>query len=317
MSEEISSHHPVPHIEVVNEIQIVVSNKKDNLPRSSCVSVTTPNDNKDIRKCISSRSSKTDITVTTPTTATLDTTTKQVTTKNERRTSKGEKEKSDSGSICVCGKLLKRVKELLEAKETKTKKNEEDEIILPVRYYPESLSALSSATSFSEQEIKKMYRSFKASCPTGFIKEDTFKDIYSQFFPFGVSTAQYAHYVFNSIDRDSNGSVSFEEFVLNLSTLSRGSLDEKLKWTFQLYDVNGDGFISREEMTEVMTSVYELMGKVPEGCKEENQIKEKVDNVFKKMDMNADDKISLDEFLISCHKDDGILRSIAVFQTIF
>lgn len=27
---------------------------------------------------------------------------------------------------------------------------------------------------------------------------------------FTVSTAQYAHYVFNSIDRDSNGSVSFE-----------------------------------------------------------------------------------------------------------
>lgn len=122
MSEEISSHHKVPHIEVVNEIQIVVSNKKDsNLPRSSCVSSTTPNDNKDIRKCVSSRSSKTDLTVTTPTTATLDTTTKQVTTKNERRTSKGEKEKSDGGTICVCGKLLKRVKELLEAKETKTK----------------------------------------------------------------------------------------------------------------------------------------------------------------------------------------------------
>lgn len=27
---------------------------------------------------------------------------------------------------------------------------------------------------------------------------------------FAVSTSQYAHYVFNAIDRDSNGSVSFE-----------------------------------------------------------------------------------------------------------
>lgn len=34
-------------------------------------------------------------------------------------------------------------------------------------------------------------------------------------------------------------------------------------------------------MTEVMTSVYELMGKVREGCKEENQIKTKVENMFK------------------------------------
>lgn len=80
--------------------------------------------------------------------------------------------------------------------------------------------------------------------------------------------------------------------MLNLSTLSRGSLDEKLKWTFQLYDVNGDGFISREEMTEVMTSVYELMGKVPEGCKEENQIKEKVENTFKVNASNFHDIMS-------------------------
>jgi 50S ribosomal subunit-associated GTPase HflX len=121
MSEEISQQQPersvIPHIEVVNEIQIVVSNKRDNVPRSSCAVTTTPNDSKDARKCVSSRSSKTDITATT---ATLDTTTKQVTIKNERRASKGEK--SEGGStICVCGKLLKRVKELLEAKETKAK----------------------------------------------------------------------------------------------------------------------------------------------------------------------------------------------------
>lgn len=66
-----------------------------------------------------------------------------------------------------------------------------------------------------------------------------------------------------------------------MSTLSRGSLDEKLEWTFQLYDVNGDGYISKEEMTEVMTSVYELMGKISEGCKEESQIKAKVESMFK------------------------------------
>lgn len=112
----------IPHIEVVNEIQIVVSNKRDN-PRSLNL-VTTPNDSKDIKKCVSSRSSKTDLTaITTPTTATLDVTSKNVMiAKNEKRLSKSgsEKEKSETGStICVCGKLLKRVKELLEAKETK------------------------------------------------------------------------------------------------------------------------------------------------------------------------------------------------------
>lgn len=63
--------------------------------------------------------------------------------------------------------------------------SEEEDIVLPVRYYPESLSSLCKATRFSEDEIKRMYRSFKSQCPTGFICEDTFKEIYSQFFPFG------------------------------------------------------------------------------------------------------------------------------------
>lgn len=116
-------HAAIPHIEVVNEIQIVVG-KREN-PRSLNV-VPTPNDSKDIKKCVSSRSSKTDLTaITTPTTATLEVTSKNVTVaKNEKRLSKSgsENEKSETGStICVCGKLLKRVKELLEAKETKAK----------------------------------------------------------------------------------------------------------------------------------------------------------------------------------------------------
>lgn len=102
----------IPQIEVVNEIQIVV-NKKDNQRNA-----TTPSDSKDIKKCISSRSSKTDLTtVTTPTTATLDTTTKHVTIKNGRRTSRDKEKGETNSTICMCGKLLKRVKGLLDKKE--------------------------------------------------------------------------------------------------------------------------------------------------------------------------------------------------------
>jgi len=113
---QISKHQQkqraaIPQIEVVNEIQIVVDKKTQ---RS--LNVTTPSDSKDIKKCVSSRSSKTDITaITTPTTATMETS-KTVTIKNGRRSSR-DKDKSESSSICVCGKLLKRVKGLLEKKE--------------------------------------------------------------------------------------------------------------------------------------------------------------------------------------------------------
>lgn len=53
---------------------------------------------------------------------------------------------------------------------------------LPPRYRPESISSLCQITRFSEEEVKRLYRGFKAECPSGVVREDTFKLIYSQFF---------------------------------------------------------------------------------------------------------------------------------------
>ncbi|MGH0129740.1 UNVERIFIED_CONTAM: hypothetical protein FKN15_039720 [Acipenser sinensis] len=82
-------------------------------------------------------------------------------------------------------------------------------------------------------------------CPSGVVNEETFKAIYSQFFPQGDSTT-YAHFLFNAFDTDHNGSVSFEDFVSGLSILLRGSVQEKLNWAFNLYDINKDGYVTKE-----------------------------------------------------------------------
>ncbi|XP_017851884.1 Kv channel-interacting protein 4 isoform X2 [Drosophila busckii] len=195
--------------------------------------------------------------------------------------------------------------------------SELEEFETPARYRPDSLSALSRATRFSEDEIKRIYRGFKAECPTGVVKEDTFKVIYSQFFPQGANPTLYAHYVFNTLDQDHSGIVSFEDFVQGLSILSRGSVEEKLRWTFSLYDINGDGFITREEMTDIVTAIYELMGRLPDECPEEEKIKGKVEHIFQKMDINRDGVVTMEEFLEACRNDEAISRSMSVFESAF
>lgn len=72
----------------------------------------------------------------------------------------------------------------------------------------------------------------------------------------------------------------FQDFVTGLSILSRGSIDEKLRWTFSLYDINGDGCITREEMTDIVTAVYELMGKFADPNLDREGVREKVDRMF-------------------------------------
>ena len=54
-------------------------------------------------------------------------------------------------------------------------------------------------------------------------------------------------------------STEFVSFVV--SVIGKGSFDEKLRWVFNLYDLNGDGNISRDEMTEIVTSLYDMVGK--------------------------------------------------------
>ncbi|XP_033239443.1 Kv channel-interacting protein 4 isoform X3 [Drosophila pseudoobscura] len=216
-------------------------------------------------------------------------------------------------------RLISYLRNLFQGSTTQTD-SELEEFETPARYRPDSLSALSRATRFTEDEIKRIYRGFKAECPTGVVKEDTFKVIYSQFFPQGGSCANptlYAHYVFNTLDQDRSGIVSFEDFVQGLSILSRGSVEEKLRWTFSLYDINGDGFITREEMTDIVTAIYELMGRLPDEYPEEEKIKGKVEQIFQKMDINRDGVVTLEEFLEACRNDDAISRSMSVFDTSF
>ena len=46
-----------------------------------------------------------------------------------------------------------------------------------------------------------------------------------------------------------------QDFALGLSVLVKGSEEETLRWTFNMYDLNGDGVITRDEMEDVVASV--------------------------------------------------------------
>ncbi|XP_041369088.1 Kv channel-interacting protein 4-like isoform X1 [Gigantopelta aegis] len=184
-----------------------------------------------------------------------------------------------------------------------------------VRYKPEGIDVLCRNTKFSRKELQIMYRGFKQECPTGIVNEDTFKEIYGQFFPHG-DASDYAHYVFKTFDHDNNGSVSFEEFVMGLSVLSRGSLQDRLQWAFNLYDINGDGIITKDEMLDIVSAIYDMMGRYTEPMIDDSSAKEHVERIFKKMDMNRDGVISLEEFMDTCRRDENITKGMAIFDTV-
>lgn len=178
---------------------------------------------------------------------------------------------------------------------------------------PEGLDPLLQTTRFTRRELQVLYRGFKNECPSGLVNEETFKTIYSQFFPQGDSST-YAHFLFEAFDTHKNGSVSFEDFVMGLSIILRGSITEKLNWAFNLYDLNKDGCITKEEMTDIMRSIYDMMGTCTYPSIHDNTPKEHVENFFQKMDRNNDGVVTIEEFLESCQKDENIMQSMHLFD---
>uniref|UniRef100_A0A8C7V8Y7 EF-hand domain-containing protein n=1 Tax=Oncorhynchus mykiss TaxID=8022 RepID=A0A8C7V8Y7_ONCMY len=178
-----------------------------------------------------------------------------------------------------------------------------------VRHQPEGLQQLQAQTQFTRKELQSLYRGFKNECPSGLVDEETFKTIYSQFFPQGDATT-YAHFLFNAFDMDRNGSIRFEDFVIGLSVLLRGSETEKLQWAFNLYDINRDGCITKEEMLAIMTSIYDMMGRYTSPSVRDDDPSEHVDKFFQKMDRNRDGVVTIDEFIETCQK-------VNTFSTIF
>uniref|UniRef100_A0A6Q2YFK3 EF-hand domain-containing protein n=1 Tax=Esox lucius TaxID=8010 RepID=A0A6Q2YFK3_ESOLU len=184
-----------------------------------------------------------------------------------------------------------------------------------VRYQPEGLEQLQSQTKFTRKELQSLYRGFKNECPSGLVDEETFKTIYSQFFPQGDATT-YAHFLFNAFDMDRNGAIRFEDFVIGLSVLLRGSDTEKLRWAFNLYDINKDGYITKEEMLAIMTSIYDMMGRYTSPSVRDDDPSEHVEKFFQKMDRNRDGVVTIDEFIETCKKDENIMASMQLFENV-
>uniref|UniRef100_A0A8C4HFT4 EF-hand domain-containing protein n=1 Tax=Dicentrarchus labrax TaxID=13489 RepID=A0A8C4HFT4_DICLA len=196
-----------------------------------------------------------------------------------------------------------------------------------VCHRPEGLDQLEAQTNFSKRELQVLYRGFKNECPSGIVNEETFKQIYSQFFPHGASVltsvsssptdaSTYAHFLFNAFDSAHTGSIKFEDFVTALSILLRGSVTEKLQWTFNLYDINRDGYINKEEMTDIVRAIYDMMGKYTYPVLKNDAPKQHVEAFFQKMDKNRDGVVTLDEFILSCQEDENIMRSLQLFENV-
>uniref|UniRef100_A0A915IE44 EF-hand domain-containing protein n=1 Tax=Romanomermis culicivorax TaxID=13658 RepID=A0A915IE44_ROMCU len=152
---------------------------------------------------------------------------------------------------------------------------------IPTWIPPENLDVLCSTTNFSRKELQFLYRNFKNHSHRGYISLERFKMIFGHFFSRGDSSG-YAALVFNAFDVDRDGNLTFQEFVDVSSKLLRGSTEEKLEWIFRLYDVDDKGYLSENDLENVVNCIFHLSGNMPDDCQMQRAlVKNTVTNLFR------------------------------------
>lgn len=142
---------------------------------------------------------------------------------------------------------------------------------------------------------------------------------------FGITNEKIIEGLYRVFDFAGNNLITEPEWIRGLSLFVRGKFEERLQVVWQVYDTNEDGMISREEMYTLLQDC--LVKTKADDNDTEEAVKDLVEMLFRKLDMNHDGKVDKEDFWAAVKEDNLLLeccgqvfpsqRHVDVFEATF
>ncbi|XP_028301977.1 guanylyl cyclase-activating protein 1 [Gouania willdenowi] len=162
----------------------------------------------------------------------------------------------------------------------------------------------SSMKEMQACESHQWYRKFMTECPSGLLTFYEFKKFFGLRNLTEASNA-YVMTMFSTFDMNDDGFIDFMEYVAALSLVLKGGVQQKLRWYFKLYDIDGSGCIDRDELLLIFRSIEAING-IPTDLSAEDF----TNMVFDKIDINGDGELSYEEFMEGVQNDEMLLATL-------
>lgn len=168
---------------------------------------------------------------------------------------------------------------------------------------------------FSKQECERLlqlYKEFvqKSEAKTfkgrSGIDRHKFRDILHQHFH--MTDDVLMDKVFRAFDQDNDSFINEDEWVVGMSTFLKGTTDEQARFCFCVYCTRGDeGHITRDDMYALMR---QALIHSPQEEEVEDNLKDLVDILLKKLDFDHDNRVTLDDYVKAIRSESLLMEAL-------
>ncbi|XP_034142214.1 NADPH oxidase 5 isoform X2 [Drosophila guanche] len=134
------------------------------------------------------------------------------------------------------------------------------------------------------------------------IRREEFQKIVTSKNPF------FTERVFQIFDKDNSGSISLQEFIDAIHQFSGQSADDKIRFLFKVYDIDGDGLIQHKELHDVIRHCIKENGMEFS----EDQIEDLTSAMFEDADPHNSGEITYEALKNQLHKHGGLLENLSI-----
>ncbi|CAL1603196.1 unnamed protein product [Knipowitschia caucasica] len=152
-------------------------------------------------------------------------------------------------------------------------------------------------------QIQELCITFMKECPSGALHLHEFKRIFNVQSS-SEDESSYIETVFHSFDTNKDNSLDFLEYVAALHLILRGNLEDRLKWSFKMYDKDGNGKLDHSEVRNLIR----VCQKIRVVSSEDMTPTQICDRIFELVDQNRDGQITLSEFMEGAQKDEWVMN---------